>query len=250
MAALDRDRQQETFGRPLSNFHQRKLRIGTTAYRLAVLGYDPSTGAVEPMTANNRLICLGYHPSEKVVGDGIKEVRIDPGVLTLYSTGLTDADEGKPAYAVTDQDFSLDSLGGTRPCIGLVEQVDSPTQARVAVGPVAVAVALSRLIASPVGPGADLTNADATITIAQGGWRVLSAATLTANRAVTLSPTGARAGDEVLITRLDATAFTFTIVNGGAGGGNVVVLPVSQTGFCRAYFDGTNWKQKQAATLG
>lgn len=96
--------------------------------------------------------------------------------------------------------------------------------------------------------GAALTDAPATITVAQGKWRVLPAATLTATRAFTLSTTGAVAGDQITITRLDATANTITIVNGGAGAGTIATLPVSVVGFATCQFDGTNWALRQVGT--
>lgn len=93
--------------------------------------------------------------------------------------------------------------------------------------------------------GADLTDAPATITVAQGKWRVLPAATLSATRAFTLSTTGAVAGDQITITRLDTTANTITVVNGGVGAGTLATLPVSTTGFVKAQFDGTNWALRE-----
>lgn len=89
--------------------------------------------------------------------------------------------------------------------------------------------------------GPALTDANQTLLIDDGAWRTQPAGSLTANRVKTLSPTGATGGDQFTITRLDAGAFTLTIANGGPGGGNVAVLPVSKTGTVIAQFDGTNW---------
>lgn len=89
--------------------------------------------------------------------------------------------------------------------------------------------------------GTDLTNADATIQISAGRWRVLPAATLSANRVLTLGTTGAVAGDTFEITRLDTTAFTYAIANGGGGGGTLITFPVSKTACARCRYDGTNW---------
>jgi hypothetical protein len=89
--------------------------------------------------------------------------------------------------------------------------------------------------------GDDLTNADATILVSGNRTRVLPAATLTANHTLTLDDEGAVEGDELFIVRNDATAYTYTIVNGGAGAGNVAVMPVSNRAWCHARFDGTNW---------
>lgn len=80
-----------------------------------------------------------------------------------------------------------------------------------------------------------------TITVSGQRHRVFPAETLTANRQITLSTTGAVAGDELFITRNDATTFTLTITNGGVGGGTLAVMPVSTRAWCLASFDGTNW---------
>lgn len=89
--------------------------------------------------------------------------------------------------------------------------------------------------------GTDLTDAPATITVAQGSWRKMPAATLSATRAFTLGTTGAVAGDQIEITRLDTTANTMTVVNGGVGAGTLFTFPVSKIGSARFQFDGTNW---------
>lgn len=89
--------------------------------------------------------------------------------------------------------------------------------------------------------GDDLTNANATILVSGNRTRILPATTLAASRSLTLGTTGAVEGDEIHIVRNDATAYTYTLVNGGAGAGNVAVMPVSNRAWCRARFDGTNW---------
>lgn len=89
--------------------------------------------------------------------------------------------------------------------------------------------------------GMILTDANATILVSGNRTRILPAATLTANRSLTLDDEGAVSGDELLIVRNDATAYTYTVINGGAGAGNVAVMPVSSRAWCRARFDGTNW---------
>lgn len=89
--------------------------------------------------------------------------------------------------------------------------------------------------------GADLADAAATIYPSGKEVRVLPAATLTANRILTLGTTSAAADDELWLVRNDTSAFTFTISNGGAGAGTVAVMPVSVRAWCRVKFDGTNW---------
>jgi hypothetical protein len=89
--------------------------------------------------------------------------------------------------------------------------------------------------------GDDLTDANATILVSGNRLRILPAATLTANHTLTLDDEGAVQGDELHIVRNDATAYTYTLINGGTGLGNVAVMPISNRAWCRARFDGTNW---------
>ncbi|MFQ5425417.1 MAG: hypothetical protein ACE5F9_15740 [Phycisphaerae bacterium] len=97
--------------------------------------------------------------------------------------------------------------------------------------------------------GSDLTDADATIQVGGNYWRVLPAATLSANRQLTLGTTNAAAGDIVTVTRLDMTANTYAIVNGGPAAGTLVTLAVSVKAFADLYFDGTDWLLMRAAAM-
>lgn len=93
--------------------------------------------------------------------------------------------------------------------------------------------------------GADLTDANATIGVGGNFWRVLPAATLTDDRTITLATTNAAAGDVLEITRLDDTANSLAIVNGGVGAGTLVTLTAA--GSARFAFDGTNWLLRSAS---
>lgn len=101
-----------------------------------------------------------------------------------------------------------------------------------------------------VDKGTDLTNADQTLTwSASSQWRVLPAATLTANRTKTLSASGASNGSHLTITRNDVTAFTVDVVNGGAGAGTLFTFPAGVKFFASFYFDGTNWLLRAAGQM-
>jgi hypothetical protein len=93
--------------------------------------------------------------------------------------------------------------------------------------------------------GDDLTDAAVTIYPSGNRWRVLPAATLSANRVVTLgiasSTQSVEEGDWILVTRQDATAYTLSLLNGGPGAGTVATLPGGGTSWALVYFDGTNW---------
>jgi hypothetical protein len=92
--------------------------------------------------------------------------------------------------------------------------------------------------------GADLTDANATLLVSGDRLRVIPPATITDNRTLTLGATGAVEGDWIQVTRNGTEAFTVTLVNGGAGAGNVAVMPISARSWTIATFDGTNWIHK------
>lgn len=167
---------------------------------------------------------------------------------------ITIASVGKTCYVVDDQTVALTSSGGTRPIAGTVMGVDTSSNLQLAPTGTGVFVMLgvpgagvSQAVAGMTqGKGADLTDADATITLAQGTWRVLPAATLGAARAVTCSNTGAYRGAQLTITRLDATANALTIKN--SGGSTLAVLPASKVNFVDLQHDGTDWFLKRLGT--
>lgn len=80
-----------------------------------------------------------------------------------------------------------------------------------------------------------------TLTVAGGRLRVIPSAALSTDLTLNLSTAGAQTDDEIEVVCNDTAAYTVTLVNGGAGAGNVAVKPVSVRGWIRAKFDGTNW---------
>lgn len=97
--------------------------------------------------------------------------------------------------------------------------------------------------------GANLGDADATLVVGGGAWRRIPAATLTANRTITLGTTNASAGDVLELTRLDVSAFTVSVVNGGPGAGTLCTLPISARSWARLYFDGDNWLHRASGLM-
>lgn len=96
--------------------------------------------------------------------------------------------------------------------------------------------------------GTDLTNTVAqTIQASEGGWRRLPV--LGQNGTLTLGVVGAVAGDKILVTRADVSAFTYAVVNGGAGAGTICTFPVSKLASALFQHDGTNWLLKQIGQL-
>lgn len=217
---------------------QRLVLSGETIYEGAVVAADPATGKWVEASANPTFTVYGIarcaDSFDNSAGTNTAEMLVDSGTFLMFSTGLTDADEGKTVYTSDDQTFVV-APAATKPVMGVLEEVVSATSGYVRIEPpTAHAKALPA-------KGTDLTNADATILVTQGKWRTLPAATLNAAHALTLGTTGAVIGDMLHITRLDATANVYTVTNGGVGGGNPAVFPVSKTGSADFYFDGTNW---------
>ncbi len=98
--------------------------------------------------------------------------------------------------------------------------------------------------------GTNLTDANQTLTWSNTtAWFAIPTATQTANRTKTLSASGVTAGARVEITRLDTTAFTTAIVNGGAGAGTIFTFPGGIQYWAMFYFDGTDWSLRAAGAL-
>jgi hypothetical protein len=88
--------------------------------------------------------------------------------------------------------------------------------------------------------GAAITGT-ATLTVGGRSRRRIAAAALSASATLTLSTTGAVAGDQIEITRLDVTANTYAIIDGGTGTPTLFTMAASKLGYARCQFDGTNW---------
>lgn len=86
-----------------------------------------------------------------------------------------------------------------------------------------------------------LTNVDATVLVTTASEFTLPGSTLTGNHTLTLSTTGAVTGEVIRVIRLDKTAFTYAIINGGVGAGTMLTMPVSVGRLADFVFDGTNW---------
>lgn len=80
--------------------------------------------------------------------------------------------------------------------------------------------------------------ATSTIQVSQGRLRTLTA---TQANVITLGTTGALRGDQIRIVRLDATAFTVSVVNGGTAAGTLSVMVASKINGGLFQFNGTDW---------
>jgi hypothetical protein len=82
--------------------------------------------------------------------------------------------------------------------------------------------------------------------VSAGYWRKLP--TLGQNGALSISATGAVAGDQVTITRTDTSAFTYTIKD-LASTATLITLPASKMGWAKLQFDGTNFALREFGVL-
>ncbi len=242
------------------------MAASTTIYIGSMVAINASGYAV-PASADASLKIVGCAtgptaglPGASVVSTsvaGATNINVRRGVFFFENSASTDAitiaHVGRLCYVVDDQTVALTSGGGVRPVAGTIMGVSTSTDLQIAPTGAGVFVqlgvmsGLAQAVAGSIqGKGADLTDAAATITLAQGTWRVLPAATLGAARILTLSNTGAYAGAQLTITRLDATANTYTIEQ--AGGTDLVVMPVSKVNFADFQHDGTDWQLKRCGT--
>lgn len=97
--------------------------------------------------------------------------------------------------------------------------------------------------------GAPLGNADASITVDGGLWLTLPAGTLSGNHSLTLATTNATLGASLEVTRLDLSAYTLTLINGGPAAGNVCVMPASARSNALAWFDGSNFVHRRSSLM-
>lgn len=108
-------------------------------------------------------------------------------------------------------------------------------------GWIEVVNAAASLLSTTLKLGTNLGDTSPTITVAGGSRYIMPAGTMTTNRSVTLGTAGATASELIEIIRLDKTAFTLAIVNGGGGAGTKYTFPVSVSRRAWFTFDGTNW---------
>lgn len=173
-------------------------------------------------------------------GDWFVITRLD---LTAYTLTIVDGGSGTPTLCVLpagQKGFAVCQYNGTNWLLKLCGALPAPASTTVqGLMPAADKAFLDSVHSAK---GTDLANEDKTLTVAGGNWYVMPAATLSANdRTITLGTSGAVAGDQIEVTRLDTVAHTLTFVNGGVGAGTLYVMANSKIGYAKFQFDGTNW---------
>ncbi len=253
MTALANGYKVVTKASPRPEFTVDKLVAAFVIYEGGMTALDPTTGKwTKPDGTNPALVMYGAARTGTDSFDGTvlttTELAVESGCFLLVGSGLSAANEGGVAYASDDQTFATSS-SGTKPVLGWILEVKDSTHAYIVVDPI-----VNMALAASLGAAGDptsvaLTDASATITLAQGAWRSMPAATMTTDRTITVSTAGASLGSTMRITRKDLTAFHLSTVDGGAGTPTLAVMPGGRFAEIWIVFDGTNWQAADISSL-
>lgn len=228
----------------------------------------------DPAAKRTDLIVRGYATNEVIVaasavdGDGraldadgkLLSVNVESGIGHDFDTGtggneITRDHLGQIAFAYDDNTLYLTDDGGTLSPAGRIRFVTDDGKIALHVDDCPIewrlfgAAGEGGILDTEPAAGANLTDANQTIAIADGNWRKLPAGTLTAARTKTIGTAGAVSGQTITITVFPQD-FTTTLTNGGAGAGSLEITPNVQPVFVRYQFDGTNWIVKNVGALG
>jgi hypothetical protein len=212
-----------------------------------------ATGFATPGAAAATLFALGRAKSTVVNAgaDGAKTVAVETGTFKWKNSGSGDAiaqaEVGDFCWIVDDETVAKTSNSGARSRAGRITKVDSGgvwvTTSFSVPQDVVTLTGDERLTTKVVGfKSAVITFAAnaATITAAQGGFRFIDATA--GNSVVTLSTSGAVAGDVIHITRGTAGAQSVALTCAGAGTPTLMTMTASKKAGAVIGFDGTNWR--------
>ena len=177
------------------------------------------------------------HPTVDVIAAG--------GTLVATGNSTIDAAAAKTISARTNRGADVAFCDATMFAAMAAVQTSNATQLAAGLMSSADKTTLDN---SHAAAGADLTDAASqTIQITAGAWRKLP--TLSQNGVLTLGTTGAAAGMQLEVTRTSTAAFTYTVNNGGAGAGTLVVMPASTASSAKFQFDGTDWSLRSVGSV-
>lgn len=227
-----------------------KARFATTgAITVATNGLTAVDG-VTPVAGDIALVKNQVTPGENglyVVGATAWTLLVDGGAHSILKESLfVDVAEGT-ANAATAWVLSADLTTWTE-----LEAGSSTPNAIAQTGAAGTSNLFARADHKHADPsravaGTALTDTSTQTLATPGtGWRQLP--TLSQGGALTLGTTGAVAGDQIDVVRTSTSAFTYAIINGGAGAGTLCTFPVSKQASATFQFDGTNWALRRVGT--
>jgi hypothetical protein len=204
-------------------------------------------GKVIPAATATTLFFIGTFAENKAVSASDQLVDVDLGdeiEVRWYANGsssIAATDVGAVCYFDDDQTVNKTSTG--RSLAGRIWAVDSTKGVAVEKLTATQATAQSGSVAdssiTPSYAAVDATN-DVTITIAQGRKRKITLSGSGKN--VTVSATGAVAGDVIHIVRAAIGASSGSnIINGGTGAGTLMAMTSNKIAGAILVFDGTDW---------
>ena len=251
MTALAVARNTQSLG-PVLDTQDYPVATGVTIYQGSLVALS-ATGYATPGAAAATLFALGRAKSTVTNAgtDGAETVAVETGTFKWANSAagdaITQAEVGDFCWIVDDQTVAKTSNSGARSRAGRITAVDSGgvwvTTNFAVPQDVVTLTGDERLTTKVVGfKSAVITFAAgaATITAAQGGFRFIDSTAT--NSTVTLSTSGAVAGDVIHITRGTAGAHTVALTCAGSGTPTLMTMTASKKAGAVIGFDGTNWR--------
>jgi hypothetical protein len=252
------------------------LPIAYVAYQGGVAALETTAGATQgkviPGATSTTLFVIGTFAetvdatsaSKSVIVDLGREIEVEWYANSAATDDVKVTDIGQLCYIVDDQTVMITSSGksvagrvwGFDATKGVAVERLVATQMAGATGNIAASAVTAgtayQVLRTNAGATASewgrvkfpwaVVNAtnDVTITIAQGNFRQITACGDT--KAITLSTSGAVAGDFIEVYRAALGATTgCTVVNGGVGVGTLQTMTSNKAAAGKFIFDGTNW---------
>lgn len=203
------------------------------------------SGAVCTGTTAGAGNCIGIAEADALGGasDGTVRVSVWTDHVFIFKNGTNACSDATPygsiVYMEDDNSVGTGGVGGTGEGVaGRFMGFEDDGRVRVYVGKVCGFDDES--VASNAAGLTDTASQNVSV-VAQARVTRALFASMSQNSTVTITTTGAVVGDVMRIVRTDTSAHTLTVVDGGTGTPTLAVLVASKSGWCQAYFNGTNW---------
>ena len=251
MTALAAERNTQSLG-PVLDTQDYPVGASTTIWQGSLVSLNAAGYAVPASTAATQF-AVGRAKSTVVNAgaNGAKTIAVETGTFKWENSAggdaVAQAEVGDFCWIVDDQTVAKTSNSGARSRAGRITAVDAGgvwvTTNFAVPQDVVTLTGDERLTTKVVGfKSAVITfvTGAATITAAQGGFRFIDSTAT--NSTVTLSTSGAVAGDVIHITRGTAGAHTVALTCAGSGTPTLMTMTAGKKAGAVIGFDGTNWR--------